>query len=417
MNYEKKYLKYKSKYLALVNQMGGVITVHPVLPTKNSIKISGLPQGVTLKNIEQLLLSNGVHLYQAGGITQSGILVNFKDNNSANNSFNHVKTIMGKPLPTTYPIGLPYYVPPVAGAAAIAPRPGPAAGPGAGPGAGHGAAAGSIPPPFSQPWYPRTSKSLFIALPIERTSQIGIEIENRTIQVLGTSPYTTSPGSRLNDPHVSLLQIYIPDGSKLDTHLSNQAKLDNFMNEVKNIFIYSFKIDDNKPLQLHSPLGDYEFLGKWLTRVFDDSTYLNTIKANNYNVFMDSIILTLLRIIDPSLSMVNFNQKINIYSNALGKLRTPQTFTHFSINQPDSEFCISSFYTNWKPHVSLAISSNKPDIASFQQAASGKSMSFVNLWRSITPKTVITQVRPLSLQGSIKSIYGAYDNKHSYKDI
>jgi hypothetical protein len=277
-----------------------------------------------------------------------------------------------------------------------------------------------IPGLFTMPWS-QASNVLYIALPIDPNSLIGREIDTRVRIVSGLSPFGPTNG-KIKTPHVSLLSIFIKNGSILDNFLKNQSNFNSF---VQNI-VTSFKnyIITN-PLQLHSDKGEYKILGKWLTRAFNDPKYLQMIKTP-YTDFMNNVNYLLLNNVKnfPVAQFTNFintQQYINPYQIANNS--PPQTFTHYSIipkTIPNSETAISSFFTdNFLPHISLMFSTDTANIKKIQNAGerNGKNypMSYINLWRSQDQKNVPGIAA--AINGSISHVYVAYDNFQSWTPL
>ena len=147
MNFENKYLKYKNKYLELKKLVGGFYIV-PIKPSSNSIRINDLPIGTILQHLEAFLKSKGIPISSQGAKLPSktnDFIINFKDNATAIGNLNKVDTELKQYNPS-----IVITMPPIVSL-------------------------------FTQPWV-RTSKLLFIALPIEQNSEIGQEIDLRTIK-------------------------------------------------------------------------------------------------------------------------------------------------------------------------------------------------------------------------------------------
>jgi hypothetical protein len=273
---------------------------------------------------------------------------------------------------------------------------------------------------FTMPWN-QSSNVLYIALPIDINSHLGKEIDTRIRIVSGSSPFGPTSGI-IKTPHVSLLSIFIKNGSILDNFLKNQS---NFNSLAQNITA-SFKNNIvTNSLQLHSDKGHYEILGKWLTRAFDDTIYLQILK-NHYIDFKKNVNYLLLNNVKnfPVAQFTNFiNTQQNINPHQIANNSPPQTFTHYSINPntfPNSETAISSFFTdNFLPHISLMFSTDPKNIPRIQAAGLRNGiqhpMSYLNLWGSQDKKNVPGVAAPMN--GSISHVYVAYDNKQSWTPL
>jgi len=451
MNYELKYLKYKSKYLALKSEIykiqTGGWTVQNVLAGSNSIRIDNLPRGTNSQNLFSFLKSRGIPLSTIGirvPGTTSDFLINFPNNTIANANYRNVINALIRPTPfnpALAPVFVPVLVPRPGPAPAPVfvpvPRPGPAPPPFFVPVPRPAPAPVFVPVPrpgpapaprpapaapiFVQPW-PTASRLLFIALPIEEVSDIGIELKSRITQVLGSNPFKNGIGNvgKLDSPHVSLLTIHIKIGSGIDTYLSNPRNLASFTNDVKNLFVTNFSLSSAAPIQLHSPLGVYQQFGKWIARIYDDPAYLTNVKSNNFEPFRKDVGYNLLSQINRFLQ-TNFTTIINT-QKALPQHSGPagqpvNTFTHYSIRPnayPNSEMCISSYSTNWQPHVSLTKTNDPTFVPRFRAATSGRAMSYINLWKYGIAKQIPGVG---SKSGSITYIYCTYNKNYVYKNL
>jgi len=218
MDFKKKYLKYKKKYLELKNQIGGWFVL-PVSAGKNTIRINGLPTGTTLVHLEAFLKSKSVPISINPGMQiGNDFLINFKDNATAVASHKLVVSALAGPPP--YNPGILIAPPAIA------------------------------PPAFLRPWSV-DSKLLFIALPIAQSSELGKEIDFRVTRVTGTSPFNNfGQVEKLISPHISLLSINIPIGSKLDLLLSKKTFFKSFVVIITLIFRASFDVATPNPVHI-----------------------------------------------------------------------------------------------------------------------------------------------------------------------
>jgi hypothetical protein len=281
-------------------------------------------------------------------------------------------------------------------------------------------------PQIIKPW-PHDSHLLFIALPIAQLSNLGKEIERRISNIRKESSFKNYGvnGKSLYTPHISLIQIYIPNKSKLDELLSNKYIFDEIVQIIKNLFIDHFKINEkHSAIQLHSIQGNYTRLGTWIGRVYDNPDFLQVVSKCN-NEFGQSIITELLNRINlgaPSYKHTDIppSQMPNPYEGSI------PTFTHYSmdpITSNTSEFAISSWYTTeWKPHISLAVVLKVDEekfITDFKDQGSkekgGQPISFINLWNVNTGKSIkIPNKKDIYNLGSLEYIYVSYKTAKIY---
>jgi hypothetical protein len=289
---------------------------------------------------------------------------------------------------------------------------------------------------FSKPWKV-DSNILYVALPIDRLSQIGAEIDRRiriinaNAQVPAGNPNNKifspffNPKQRFDPsniavsgiPHITLLTLYIPIDSDYDKYLT--SNLQKFSNEIHSSFMSILNISNlNQPIQLHSN-GTYGKLGKFIAKNFDDITYINRFKGL-YDNFIKNIVYKLLDKIRP-FQVNDFDTKIRIEENIKPYEKktqdSPEEFIHYSFYPkfyPNSEIAISSFQkTNWKPHISLLKTTavNEADPIYIAQRNSieaqntiGQNIDFFNMCSYNTQKLV----NGINQRGSISEIQVEY---------
>ena len=289
---------------------------------------------------------------------------------------------------------------------------------------------------FSKPWKV-DSNILYVALPIDRLSQIGIEIDRRiriinaNAQVPAGNPFNNifSPFFNQNRrydpsniavggiPHITLLTLYIPNESVYDKYLT--GNLQKFSNEIHESFMRIFNIRDvNQPIQLRSN-GTYGKFGKFIAKNFDDIAYINRFKIL-YDNFIKNIVYKLLNKIRPFREN-EFDTKIRVEENIIPYQKknkdSLEDFIHYSFHPkfyPNSEIAISSFQkTNWKPHISLLRTTavNETDPIYIAQRDSieaqntiGQNIDFFNMWNEGLDKPV----NGINQRGSISDIQVEY---------
>ena len=94
-------------------------------------------------------------------------------------------------------------------------------------------------------------------------------------------------GLKLEIPHLSLLQILIPNNMIVDNFLSIDTNFYNFIVTIKEKFI---KVFLSEKLSLYSKSGDYQELNIWVARMYNDDLNNNlvTIKQK-YKNFIDDV--------------------------------------------------------------------------------------------------------------------------------
>ena len=275
---------------------------------------------------------------------------------------------------------------------------------------------------YINPWNNRNSRLLFIALPIAQSSELGKRITAHFTNISQPDPFNDYDKNikvckSVYTPHITLINISIPEGSKLDTLLSNKTNFNSIANIITQLFINHFYITT---AQLHSTFANYETLGKFIARVYDDKAYLQVVSEYNKN-FRQAIINELIsKIIPPKTTIITHTGK------SPGHIPNPPpksvpTFTHYSINSKpptESEFAIANWFTeNWIPHMSLInmslikLSKSTPiDIITQIKHAAAEPISFINLWPVNKTKT-IPQINK-SEPGSLEYIFVSYNNTH-----
>jgi len=416
MDFKNKYLKYKIKYLELKNQIGGQLRVESIRPHSNSIQISNLPIGTTLTHLEDFLRMQGIPIGNHGLHLNNGkgtdFLINFTDNLTAVQQHHNVTIAL-----THYDPNTP--IPDGMGAVAkaqppVAPMP--------------LFPMGAVPkaqPDFTRPW-DSESKLFYVALPIAQSSELGKEIDHRFSAIGESSPFNFNTLQRLSSPHISLFSLYIRTGSDLDAKLSDKLSFDHIARTIRDLFIVTFGINTSDPVQLHSKFGEYETLGRWITRTYTDDKYLPNVFKYNYTPFREQLGYTLLGNIRSFHShQFTSNVKVEVEPAVHYAHGSPHVdFTHYSMSPnkyPKSEMAVSSWYTDdWKPHLSLIKDQNDPqDFIKKIQRAAGKPMSFINLW-SVAKTKMIPMIPPNGAEkdGSLEYIYCAYGQQHfTYEKI
>jgi hypothetical protein len=245
---------------------------------------------------------------------------------------------------------------------------------------------------ITKPWN-TNSNLLYIALVISQKSEVGEEIDRRTISVSGKSAYLSYGSGKLISPHISLLQIHIKENSILDCNF--KSKLQDIGNKVMQIYLDTFT-----DITIHSSYNEYALLGKFLTRNYNDNEPHRQLldkakkaqtkfreKLNNY-IFKD--------LLKKQLEDFYILKYIPIQGSS------GQIFDHYFENSekyPNSILAEGSYFTDsWTPHVSLFKTTDLGLVNRFRIAAGTYNMSYINLWGK----------QGTSLPPSLSYIYIAY---------
>jgi hypothetical protein len=263
---------------------------------------------------------------------------------------------------------------------------------------------------ITKPWS-TNSNLLYIAVVIDRTSDVGLEIEHR-ISATGHTAYSKYGSGKLHCPHISILQIFIKEGTNFDDWIKSNLK--SISDKIVELYKSMFE------RQIHSQYDHYENLGGWCVRSYDDdkspnnllSTVKNTQtdfrkKINNY------LLLTYL-----GFASNQYHKYIQEQSNIdpFSPLSSTQKFIHFNI-KPSTESIMAegSYFTDdWAPHVSLLKTNDTNYHDEFKSKASGsRNMSWINLWGSA--KNIVIGGAPR--KGTISYIFVSYAGVNNWLPI
>ena len=416
MNYFEKYLKYKNKYLNLKNQSGGISTTAiTAIPGKNYINVNGLPSSVqTYKDhLLRYLQLNNSKVTSIYCPSSNKCSINFVDEATA---LAELKTISG--LIAAYDQSRTYSTASSSSSVVSA-----------------GIRAPILPQTkYYEPWATKNSKSLFVALVISPKTQVGTEIYRRlnTMRLVGQNdkqmystynPRTNTyrPSGFLLDPHLTLFSLAIPEKGTIDTMLKSNLNL--IVDDIKTI--YNTDMAESAK-QLYSAMGNYAQMGDWITRNYtDDDRRINQFSKTNFSDFLRNVKQTIFsyeRIKEKDI--VESTDHDHKRAPSIPKAKIPK-FTHIysAHGAPDTEnsyMAISSFTTDFKPHISIA-NVNKLEgmnvdtfIDNFKKASPvppspGTALSFLNLWSDSTTHG--------KFPGNISHIYVSYDKQHIYVPV
>lgn len=260
---------------------------------------------------------------------------------------------------------------------------------------------------YFQPWG-RNNYILYISLLIDENSNIGQAIKARTESITNVNPF--DPLDPNHSPHISLLKLYVKEGTELDNLLINKFDQD-YLDFPKKAYIIKNSFDNNLlNYSLDSKSGNYDTFGNFIVRKYNDSKNISTIQIQHYKFICDII----------TQFMPNFFTEENIKymsgpsdTNVLLTHYIQQKYnkTKYTPKYTHSDIAVDSFYSsNWIPHISLTkfnpISENPYNlILNYQkQSFSTNPLNPVNLWSSSK------QIK--GVFGSINQIYISYSHKH-----
>jgi hypothetical protein len=271
---------------------------------------------------------------------------------------------------------------------------------------------------YFQPWR-KNSYILNISLLIDENSNIGQVIKTRTESVIGINPFDPtkpgySPGYR---PHITLLKLYVKEGTDIDKNLISIDDRENYKSFQNLTTIIKQYFDDNLlNYSLDSKAGNYASFGSFVVRKYTDSKNIITIQAQHTKFIND--IITLL--IPDSFKESDIEFKSGPINSPDGTSKSHLYLTHY-IQQKfkdkkypppkssHSDLAIDSNYSsNWIPHVSLTKfdkdTVNPLLIISEYQKKSfdTEPMNPINLWSS--------SKKIEGISGSINGLYISYSH-------
>jgi len=383
MNYEQKYLKYKNKYLQLKeelnNQIGGVINVAST-SGKNGLKINGIPDGVTMASIIQLVRDANISNFLGTGYQtdQRYCFINFKSAEDAYNAQEQVRTILHNAYHaiTSHVVAAPSTT-----ASTATPL------------TAHTNKYNSKHQIYVNEGINMTS-SIYVKINIDPDSFIGQEISHRRneseteINTL-TNPYLINKDI---EPHISLLEIFFDPNTSLG-HIIISSFINN-SNEIFNIIKNSFKNNlENK--SLHSDMDEYSMMSNFFARNYETIPDYKDFKIDIYRELCELVDVNYRELFPPAV----------VTSNGIN-------FYEFNKRTPNIDYSISQFYYNdgWIPHLSLIKFDKNTKIiegddlfknvkVEFKSKAR-RAMSYINLWNK--NKGIIKNEK--NIKGSIKNI-------------
>jgi hypothetical protein len=182
---------------------------------------------------------------------------------------------------------------------------------------------------------------LNIAAAIHPNSILGKTIETKSLQYLGKTAFNIENGP-LKRPHVSLLQIFVKNGTNLNIQLRKKNVLDEFANKI--VHIYKNTLYNRS---LKSKSNDYVSFGTHIARRYNKENQQETFR-NECNKTLFEIQQNKLMTKQDFISEINIDDDIPpfLYDNNGGTIG--QKYTHYSIKPefyPNSIFAEGDFYT------------------------------------------------------------------------
>jgi hypothetical protein len=411
MNYFDKYLKYKAKYLELKKQIGGITSTKIKTSGKNFVTVEGLPRGAMAYGtlLEKFIKSKNRDVKSIYCPNEQTCLINFDNVEIANKNLENIRFLINKfDLSLAMASGVSSDI--VSASAADS-----------------GVKLRTITPKkYYEPWVDRDSKSLFIGLVISPKTQVGKEIYRRLEELNMTkrtgiySRYDKvskiyRPDGFLVDPHLTLCTLLVPEGKILDMVIQREWK--SIVEKIQKI-VHSKIFSKRK--QLYSKLGNYKVMGSWVVRDYTD--YDERIGEAQFNKrdfddLLSSIVNEILTTGRIALETTHAIQDVRYAVAAIPEKSVVPTFTHIcrnGLDNRDSYVAISSYTTDFKPHISIA-NVNKIDssfIEEFKKAADSRgasAISFLNLWSDSEMKD--------RFYGNISHIYISYGGVNTYVAI
>ena len=373
----KKYLLYKKKYLELKKQLGGVVKVAIQKKSpQTTIIISGLLAGTKLAHLQNYLINKIKNQIIPNGSEHKGsFFINFKDSVDENIRAS-VENLLNVYDPTI----------PIKRISK-----------------------------FIQPWK-ENSFQFYIALPIVKNTNIGMVINNSSTisHMIGTSmvppvtqasPYIIKEiDDGLKMPHVSLLEILIPEDGMVQRFLTKEGRnFNDFIIKIKEIFENIFL---NK--QFHSKRGNYKEIIGLYVRAYDDN---QDYKAK-YITFVKKVAEELIYAAANS-SAVKIDIKNDEEPYSSPKLYNGKC-NYFSIkDNVDPGLAVTSFYYNdWIPHISLV--KKKTELPGTPKEEHMTKEKFKNDFEKETTynENAMSKINLWKFEnggdGSLTSVYGSY---------
>jgi hypothetical protein len=406
MDYYKKYLKYKQKYLQLKNQKGGYfIYIHGT--TTHSITIKGISEN--FKNVENYLKGN-VRILKFSH-NEKNCYVQFNSHEEAVKQKSNIQVLMDNYNPEiTYPDPerrLPERRLPEPRRLAITSS------------------------RYDEPWATKNSTRLFIGLilspereniggylkDIVDSSIVSFDPEYRLYPNYNGRIYTPiyNEEHKNIDPHVSLFTLTLPLGGVIYNFLNNEINFYRFKEFIKDKYNKYIKYQ-----YLASEKGYCQDFGNWIAIDYSYNIGGRTFTKERFDFFLNNFWIDFLKFCEFSESQIKETiiiQEQPPQRESIDTSKKPQTFTHYTNSDVENSFlAISSFTTDFKPHVSIIKKSERLDSEMFkaifnskvdETTKAGKPIDGINLWSTRT-------YNGIGVNGSISHLYVSFYKRHEY---
>jgi hypothetical protein len=220
--------------------------------------------------------------------------------------------------------------------------------------------------PFAKPWLNVNSNLLFIGLVISEHSALGYKIRELNFALGKEDPYGVSmeeTGSKLALPHITLMNIYIPELSEYSIHnmLMQDGNFSYIANTITSIIQQNIvKVPYKK---LRSQNNIYEHFGNFVVKKYTDNSQgdFDNFINDRFLPFKTDIINSLLGLLPSCQDTVGVQSCCPAY---FPRNKASQIFRHYSVDpEPNvSNFAISKYFEeDLSPHISLYNSPDKQD--------------------------------------------------------
>lgn len=220
--------------------------------------------------------------------------------------------------------------------------------------------------PFAKPWLNVNSNLLFIGLVIYDNSTLGYKIKELNLALGKEDPYSISmeeTGSKLAQPHITLMNIYVPELGVNSIHnlLMQDGNFSYIANTITDIVRQNIvKVPYKK---LRSQNNEYEHFGNFVVKKYTDNTQddFDNFITDRFLPFKSGIINYLMSLLPSSRGTFDIKSCCPAY---FPRNKASQIFRHYSVDpEPNvSNFAISKYFEeDLSPHISLYNSPDKQD--------------------------------------------------------
>jgi hypothetical protein len=233
--------------------------------------------------------------------------------------------------------------------------------------------------PFPKPWVNVNSNILFVALVISQDSALGEKITE--INTIRNIAYFEPTGNALNQPHISLLNVYIPEleSDALHSILNSNKGFEHIAYKIKEL-VKTYIIKPPYNSVLRSTNNKYEHFGNFVVKKYTDNTRGDFSRFLNeyYTPFKTEFVAFLSALLHGASLSVS-----SCYPAYFPKHKPVQVFRHYSVNKSSpiksSDFAISKYFEDdLKPHISLYKSSYEEDRNDFIEGLKKRDLEVLN---------------------------------------